>query len=353
MFTILGILAFAALLFLISFFIRLGKPVNAALSDSYYHHGWKRKIIYSPMGNWFELGYHETEADPSTFQVLSKEFGKDNRFIFWKGRQQQVDHATFEIDANGTPKDASQVYYHFTYQNSLLIIEGADPKTYRPHIFNPETYYQRWGLDDYAVFLEGKKLDVDRQTFNQLNSTLAIDSSHVYIITHNSAASTSAQVLKTMPNPGGTATAINNYHARIGNTILVSNWKNNFASHTFKAIDSIRVLDERNIVVNDILLSDGKIIADVDLSTFEVVNREYLKDKRNVYYDTELILSADPQSFTPVLEDYAKDNQYVYYKTKILEGADPKTFAFNYATGIGSDSKLFFKDGELVNDNKK
>jgi len=31
--------------------------------------------------------------------VIAQEYGKDAQFVYWKGRKQDVDHATFEVDA--------------------------------------------------------------------------------------------------------------------------------------------------------------------------------------------------------------------------------------------------------------
>lgn len=78
------------------------------------------------MGNWFELGYTELEADPETFTVLSREFAKDKQQVYWKDHVQNVDHTSFTIDEQGTPRDAQHVYYHYDYGDSLYVIKNAD-----------------------------------------------------------------------------------------------------------------------------------------------------------------------------------------------------------------------------------
>lgn len=353
LFIILAVFCVVVIVLVIGFFYRLGKPVDASRSDSYYHHAWKKKIIYSPMGNWFELAYEETTADPATFTVLSRDYGKDSQSVFLKGKPQQVDLATFQVDGDGIPRDQFHVYYETQYPDSLVVIEEADPKTYRPYAPNKEKYYQQWGQDERSVFLEGKRMDVDRNTFFLINQTLAMDSAHLYII-YNDANKTgkvgATQVIKKANHPGGKAEAINSNYARVGNSILLSNWKNEFAIHTFRSIDSIRVVDDRNIVVDGVLMSDGKIIPELDLATFEVVDRDFMKDKNNVYYDTKKIHSCDPQSFATVFEEYSKDKTHVFYQEHVLEGADPDRFTYDYATGIASDGKLFFKNGKPVTD---
>ncbi len=342
-----------ALLFVSRFFLRMGKPVNNSISDSYYHHAWQEKIIYSPMGNWFELGYKETEADPATFSVLSRDFGKDKDFVFWKGKRQAVDHESFIIDEYGIAKDAFHVYYHRDYGSSLSIIEGADPKTYKPLSLEKESYGQRWGKDDQTVFLYGKKVEADGKTFVRINQALAMDSTYLYaIINDYTATSGTAEdhtsVVRKTQRPAGEVVSLNDYYARIGNNLIFSNWKNPFSLLHFDRIDTITVVDERNVVINNTLISDGKLMPAVDVASLVIIDRDYLKDKNAVYYDTEKIKEADPASFSTIHEFYTKDRQHVFYKTQILAGADPSNFTVNYATGIGTDGKLSFRDGFLV-----
>jgi hypothetical protein len=327
----------------------MGKPVNETLSNAYYHHAWKNKIIYSPMGNWFELGYRELEADASSFTVLSKEFGKDENSVFWKDKIQHVDYATFKIDA-GVPKDATHVYYDFGYGNSLLVIETADPDSYEPYQLNAELYYYRWGRDKNSYFLTGRKIDVDRNSFTILNRTLAVDTSNIYTIKINRLKSMDSpgaiQVIKQALKPAGSLTIISDNYLQVGNTIFLSNWKNDFAWVPFDQIRSVKNIDERNIVVNETtLISDGELMEDIDISSFEVINRDYLKDRHEVFYDRKKIPFADPATFTPVYEDYSKDSHRVFYQNKVLTGANPITFTYNYSTGIATDGTLNFKDG--------
>jgi hypothetical protein len=346
---IIGVLSLASLAFIVSYFYRVGKPVNPVLSDSYYYHAWKDKMIYSPMGNWFELGYTEFNANPKTFSVLSREFGKDSESVFWKGKIQRVQHDSFVIDSQRVPKDAKHVYYDLDFGDSLKIIEGADSESYARFTPIKELYYYDWARDNQAVYVNGKKLEVDRKTFTVLNSSIAADTSHLYIIklTEGQLASTkgAVHVIRKAPNPG-TAKVISANYIQFGNHIALSNWKNEFAMLTFDQIDSVKVIDERNLIINSTLLvSDGEQINDVDITTLEILNRDFIKDKSQVFYDRQKIAGADAASFTPVYEEYSKDKTHVFYKNQILAGANPATFTYNFATGIASDGRLRFKDG--------
>jgi hypothetical protein len=354
---LIGILSLLSLIVVVSYFYRIGKPVNVVLSDAYYHHAWKTKIVYAPMGNWFELGYTELKADPSTFIVLSREFGKDNTSIFWKSEQQSVHYSSFLIDAHGIPKDAAHVYYDFNSGDSLFVIEGADPQSYEPLPLDKNQTYNHWARDNNFIFLDGKKINADRQTFTLLNKTLAVDSTNIYSIVTNYeqliGSTGTTQVIKKVAKPGGTPKVISDNYVQIGNAIVLSNWKNDFSMIEFQRIDSVKIIDERNIIVNSTaLVSDGNLMDSVDINSIEILNRDFIKDKNHVFYDCSEIELADPASFTPVFESYSKDAKHAFYKNKVLEGADPTAFTYDYATNIASDGKLFFKDGVRVNHQK-
>jgi hypothetical protein len=350
LFIILGGIALLLFFIIKGFFYRIGKPVNAALSDSYYHHAWKKKIVHSPMGNWFELGYHETEADPGTFTVITRDYGKDHQFIYWKGYKQEVDYTTFHVDAERIPKDSVHVYFDRHLDDTLKVIEGGEPQTYRLYKAGSRAYYEYWYRDATSFFIEGKKLNVDGKTFTRINSTLALDTNQIYVILTKDGRT---EVKQKLNRPEGNADSLSENYARIGNMILHSNWKNEFARINFTHIDSIRLLNERTIAVNGQLINDGLLIPEADVVTWQDIGRDHFKDKKNVYFDGVKIEAADPLTFEVVYEAYSKDRQRVFYKEKILAGANPSSFVYQFNTGIATDGELLFKDGVLVTDAEK
>jgi hypothetical protein len=345
-----AVVAVAFVFWIIRTFMRLGNPVNAQLSDSYYYHRWKKKIIYSPMGNWFELGYYETEADVATFSVIERDYGKDHQFVFLRGRKQQVDLATFQVDKNRIPKDHVHVYFEKPYSDSLLRVEGADPKTYQPYVLPADTYNQGWCRDDQAYYLHGVKVEVDRKTFQRLNSSLAIDSLNVYIIKTDSDLVPGKQLIKKASNPGGEVHAITETYAQVGHTLILANWKTDFRMLAFPKIDSIHVLTERILVVNNQLVADGRVIEGFDPSTFQELSRNHFKDKDRVYYEGIQITGADPDTFEVLREEYAKDHRAAYYQERVLPEVNPASFRTDYEnnTLIATDGILKFKEGVLV-----
>lgn len=346
-FIIIGIAFLILIVISVSRFLkRLGKPVNKTLSDSYYYHARKNIIVYSPMGNWFELGYTETCANRKSFQVLSRDIGKDHKTIFWKGEPQPVDYASFFIDKDGIAKDTAHVYYAGRIGKELQVIAEADPKTYRPYTIAAETHTQAWGRDERSVFLYGKKVNVDGRSFERINQSLGYDSEYIYAITRPAGLpDDEIQVLKKALNPRGQAESINDFYARIENLIIHSNWRNEFSSETFESIRDIQIIDDRNIAVNNILISDGTRMPEVNIQKFEVVSRDYIKDNTRVYFNTHTIPGADPKTFSYVFGDYSKDHKHVYYKTEILPGIQVENLTVDYGSNSISDGKITFRDG--------
>ena len=332
---------------------RLGKAVNEKISDSYYYHSIKNIIVYAPAGNWFELDYVELESDKNSFQPISRDFGKDQTSVFWKGKKQEVDFATFTVDKDEIARDDKHVYSSSGYDKKLKIIQGANPKTYQRFDTGVDSWNRYWARDDAHYFYLDKMVDADYPSFKRINNSIAIDTNSVYAIINKQVSDSLhvkeiREVVRKVSIPKGTVKAINSDYALIGNSVILSNWKTEFAIIPFTHIDSIHVIDERNIVVNNQLISDGKLYPEIDVATFTILQRDYSKDKNHVYFDGLLIEYADPKTFEILHDDYAKDQQHVFYKNQKVEQASPASFVYDYATGLGTDGKKKFKQGKLT-----
>ncbi len=335
---------------------RLGKAVNAEISNSYFYHSMKNIIVYAPDGNWFELDYVELEADRDSFVPLDRDFGKDNKSIFWKGKKQDVEYGTFFIDADGIPKDGNHVYSTLGWQKQLSVIEGANPKMYQRFDTGIDNWNRYWARDDAHYFYLDKKIDADYQSFRRINQTIAIDTNSIFAVIHKQLEDSIhveeiREVVKKSVMLKGTIQSINENYAQIGNSIVLSNWKNEFAIIPFEAIRSTKVIDERNIFVDDQLISDGKLIQGVDIASFVVLQRDFFKDKNNAYYDAEIITGANATSFVILSDDYSKDSKHVFYKTKLVENASAQSFKYDYTTDLGTDGVKKFKAGKLITTN--
>lgn len=336
------------------YFSRLGEAVNKEISNSYYYHARKDIVIYAPNGNWFELGYVELDADKDSFRPIAEEYGKDNKSIFWRGKKQEVDYATFSVDEDFIARDSIHVYGTTDDYGKpvMAVIEGADPKTY--HLFDTgiESWNRYWHRDGAHYFYMNSMIDADYKTFRRINNTLALDTNSIYVIVHNTLGNLQAKdtqtVIKKHNNPQGEVKVLNNDYALIGSSLILSNWKTEFAIIPFPTVDTVTIIDDRNICINNQLVSDGKLYSEIDVASFKVIGRDYFKDKSHVYFDGQPIIDCDPETFEVVSEDYSKDSQHVFYKTQKLAMASPATFRYNYATDEGIDGKMKFKDGKLI-----
>lgn len=116
----------------------------------------------------------------------------------------------------------------------------------------------------------------------------------------------------------------------------------------FDWIDQVTIFDERNLIINNRLVSDGKRLDEVDVTTLEIVARDYLKDTSSVYFDGQKIAGADPKTFSYFFEEYSKDKEHVYYKTDTLSGINPQKLTINHRDNTITDGSMTFRNGVLV-----
>lgn len=167
------------------YFFRVGKAINKEVSDSYYKHSVKNKIIWAPMGNWFELGYRELDADVDSFTVMAKNFGEDKDSIFWNGVKQNVDYTSFEVGVKDSIiKDKNHVYTTTNEKGDqqLGIIESADPASYvllYPDLSGYARYY--WHRDVKNIYYKDQIIaNADLKSFEMLDQWYSKDEKNVY-----------------------------------------------------------------------------------------------------------------------------------------------------------------------------
>ncbi|GGE95286.1 hypothetical protein GCM10011518_00750 [Flavobacterium limi] len=307
------------------------------------------------MGNWFELGYFESDADVESFQPINRDFGKDKKNVFWKGRIQAVDYATFQVDASGIIKDKNHVYTtNGEEYNFLGIIKDADPKTYQlldPSL--PDHKRQSWNKDANAVFYRSKKIQGDPATFKPLNDGIAIDANYIYSIIHERGEGMYLldvdEVIRKHKMMDGPIHVINDTYVQIGNTVVSAFTKNEFTLHAFETIKNTKAIDYFTIVVNDTLIYKGIECPEIDVASFESLSYGYSRDKNNAYYNGKKIIGVNLADFEIISPDYSKDNQHVYYKNEVIKGAIPKSFKRASENDVWEDGKNKYKNGKIIN----
>lgn len=326
---------------------RIGEPIAPEKSDSYYRHAWKNKIVFSPMGNWFELGYVETTADPTTFEVLTREYGRDKDFIYWQGHQQPADRNTFTVDADWIAKDAAHVYYDpKKFDGHLAVLPGADPATFQRYRVAGMDRSQIWCMDKNHFYLNHQQVAVDRATFRVLNGTLACDSAALYTVLLTAAGDYEFQ---SHPRPPGEIRVLNSVYLQAGSHLVHASWKEKFALAAFDAVDTLRWINELTVVVNERqLLYAGRLVPGIDIASASVIEPDFLKDKHHVFFKHQQITGADPATFEIIFSDYSRDAHHAFFQHQKLEGVDVRAFTYQFNTGLATDGTRYFKDGKPV-----
>ena len=302
--------------------------INAEISKSYYKNS-SGTVIYSPMGNSFELGHTEMlDVDNATFEPIAETLAKDKNSVYWCAKKQpQLNVKTFRINEKGVLRDDKNVY---TYESKLIAIENADPETYQYIDYN-------WSKDKNYYFLKTKKVIVDYQSFVIINKDFCTDKNNNYFFDDTK--------LSPISNFDGTITQIDstNYFKN-NNYIFYIGYKTNddavstkyYLKTPFKPANKITVLNRKVLKVNNSIIYEGALfpVLDVDFESFSVFENElgYSKDKNHVYYKTNTIINADVKTFQPNKDTmlagdvYFQDKNHVYFEGKILPNVDPKTF---------------------------
>lgn len=168
-----------------------------------------------------------------------------------------------------------------------------------------------------GVYFSGHKMDVDRQTFAQLDVFWSKDKNHVYYMWN----------VTTVNDPD-----------------------------SFQVINYETGKDKDHVYWNSQFIGGCYVVAGADPNTYVLYGNSsaYARDKNHVFYITSktinnpVIGGADPNTFS-ILPGwgYSKDKNSVYFETKRVEGADQKSFKVidGQATDYGLDDRYVYCDG--------
>jgi len=301
-----------------------GKLVNEELSDSYYYTRDSERIVYSPMGNWFSLGKHEMEVDMATFQVLGRDYAKDEEHAYFKSRaiNSPIDVPSFQVKSGFMPIDKNNVYvlvddlYYLDDSDAegFQILEGADAETY-------EQLGYDFAKDKNFVYRNNVKCtEVAHESFEVINYQFCKDAKGVYHYRYDK------PLLKIEDANISEVIALTNFCIRDDiNVYVYIDSANKIFSFPFKNSEEIRFFsDYSNLIkIDNRIYYNGLIMDDVDASTFEEIEYGYTKDK-----------------------------DHVFFHGKIVEEADVTTFRYNERNYTFSDKKNVYEAGEIVSSKK-
>lgn len=310
------------------FFNPFGREVNKELSDSYYYTRDKEGIIYSPMGNWFELGKDEMEVDMQTFQVLARDYAKDKDQAYFKSRaiNNEIDLASFEVQLGYTPIDKNHVYelndnyYHIGTKDikALKILEGADAKTFTQISFD-------FAKDKNFVYQNYKRNDsLDVASFEEINSHFCKDKKGVYYYSYGNPTYKIEEA-----NISGIVSLTDYYIRDDNNVYFYVGYQNS------ESLDEVITIPFKNSNAINFFEDNGLVRID---------------DK--IFYQGEAIEEVDVTTFKELEHGYTKDKNYVFFNGKIIDGADTNTFRYNTNTYTFSDKNHIYEVGEIVKSKK-
>ena len=184
-----------------------------------------------------------------------------------------------------------------------------------------------FGKDKNNIYYKGDKLEkIDRNSFKVLNesydNSIIKDKNGIYILTKESS-------IKTIKIDKNIKNIDFNSFEEITNYPYVFKDKN--------TVYTLNTDDDKIATVFNFRGIDYKIneLSDTNPNTFEMLEPNYFKDKKNVYYfsDKEKMIkkikNADIKSFEIMNDDYAKDKNGEYYRgEKIRENREIKQYKF-------------------------
>lgn len=116
-------------------------------------------------------------------------------------------------------------------------------------------------------------------------------------------------------------------------------------TNTWSSKDSNQITDMKYgyYIMNQEVYHTWKRIQNADVKSFQILNKNYSKDKNQVYLDNwdtmEIIKWADPFTFSPLWEDswWGKDKSDIYFNDEKKDWVDPDSFVI-LSKGFAKDT---------------
>lgn len=211
-------------------------------------------------------------------------YAKDEHHVFY--RTEIIDFAdvkTFEVMGLGYSRDDNDVFYR------EKVVEKADAESFC--IVDNERGLA-FGYDKYGLLKRDQRVNaaIDCPSFKVLSNPYFKDKNSVYYEPHFS--------------------------------ILPEADAQSFTCPRFKSIVNYQyyAYDKNNAYYYE--RGEVKVIPGIDFDTFEVLSKEYAKDKNNVYFKSQIIQGADVESFIVphrINENVAQDKNHKYIDGEIKD----------------------------------
>ena len=287
------------------------------------------------LGMWDKI----EEKDNSDFKDLGQGHSRDRNTIYVFGREaeENIDIKTFEMLKDGYSKDKNNIYYFGEK------VEGIDMNNYEILGNENDTGYIR---DKKNIFYNEKKIkNADISTFEIMEYNHSKDKNSVYYYGEKIEGA-DPKTFRDFPP----------YYKIDRNGVYSGGKKLNVNPKTFFVFEKNYNYGKDDKYVYYLAHNAderGEKVKDAEVGTFEVLNKLYSKDSKNVYLDfkgyVENLEGADAKTFEVLNDRYAKDKNFVYYDGKKIENSDPASFEL-ISYEIGKDKNRVYRRSSILGD---
>ncbi|MDD2747184.1 MAG: DKNYY domain-containing protein [Acidithiobacillus ferrooxidans] len=251
----------------------------------------------------YRCGVQLKDVDPDSFKVLNPVYAKDCNHVFTSyGNAKVLDPAGFETLDSGYTLYGSPYGYSRDSKHVYWFSEGSST-THASIVracHKPDTFLSvgdGFGIDDDFVYLEGKKIPKSTARYWQkINDKFSKDQKHVYFLNR----------LIQGANPS-TFIHVSDCFSKDNKSVF-------FQEHILPEADAQQwqlITGTEYSNTNEHAYYCEKILPDVHLPSFEVLNSIYAKDANFVYCWGKIIQGADSESFcliSSLTDDYNGSN---------------------------------------------
>ena len=326
---------FSALIF-VSLCSCVGDPIDENTSQ-YYKKGWGSVYFTDKPANTMGMyGNKIKEADAKTFTPLSEFIAKDKKQAYYQSTPQpHIDVESFQVKEDGTIRDKDHIYFPSLQVRGaykLKILYNVDLETYGSY-----KGHSGWGYDKNHVYQGySRPVEADPASFTFLSDNFMKDKDFLYSLYLGG--------LKKLQIKTDSLISLNDTYVRDNTQVYFFDMEDtkDFKSIPFQSVDSIVVLADPFIIINNKVYTNGQLLneGDADAATFRVLDG-YCRDTSHIFYSGKAS-PADVNSFETLSEGFAKDKDSAYYFGSILNDVDVNSLKIINSLYFADKNHVYF-----------
>ena len=299
-------------------------------------------------------------VEDKNFIVLNNSFGKDSTKVYYKDHVlTSADPATFTALNEHYAMDKNKVYYCDEYRESqtyfltknqtVNIVDNADPASFQAidddyakdknqafflgnsfkvkDVASFEVVDRLFSKDKFQVYYNTQFIPkIDGTSFELINNNYAKDKDNYFIYGFPSEVISTPLLITNTELP---LEILDYPFSKNSEKVFYKNQViKNINSITAAVVGSSYIKDDKSVYY------ETKKIPDANPNTFRVpeqmaANEEleyYSLDDKSVFLGTNKIVNANPKTFEILDLDYCKDDKHIYFKNKIVTNVDVNSF---------------------------